>query len=183
MHPLSRSFYDRSADAVAPQLLGKLLVHVVDSVPRVGRIVETEAYLGPKDLAAHSARGKTPRNEAMFGEPGHAYVYFVYGMHWCFNVVTGPGEHPSAVLIRAIEPVANIDGKTSGPALVCRALAIDKALNGHDLLSDDLFIADDPQSEKFTVVKKQRIGVDYSRHWAKRLLRFYIKNNTYVSRK
>lgn len=182
---LPRSFYDRNAIEVAPELLGKLLVHVVDGKPRIGKIVETEAYLGPHDLAAHSAKGKTTRNAAMFGPPGHAYVYFVYGMHWCFNVVTGPGEHPSAVLIRAIEPIENIEGKTNGPALVCGAMGIDGGLNGHDLLSDEFFVAEvsaESTCSPLTIVKRPRIGVDYSGKWAKRLLRFYVKGNKYVSR-
>jgi len=158
-------------------------VHIVNGERRVGKIVETEAYLGPRDLAAHSARGKTTRNAAMFGPPGHAYVYFVYGMHWCMNVVTGPGEHPSAVLIRAIEPMKNIEGKTNGPALVCRAMGIDGRQNGQDLLSSDLFIAHANEGEPFVTVKKSRVGVEYSGRWAKKLLRFYVKGNTNISKK
>ena len=106
----------------------------------MGRIVETEAYLGPHDLAAHSARGFTPRTAPMFGPPGHAYVYLVYGMHHCMNVVTEPEGRAAAVLIRAIEPVAHVSGRTQGPGLVCRALGIDRSMSGHDLLSDDLWI-------------------------------------------
>lgn len=178
---LPRSFYDRPAKDVAPVLLGKLLVHVVEGKPRIGRIVEVEAYLGPHDLAAHSARGKTERNSAMFGPPGHAYVYFVYGMHWCMNVVTGPGEHPSAVLIRAVEPVQGTEGRMNGPALVCRAMGIDRSLNGHDLLGNNFFIAEG-DGPAFSVTKRPRIGVDYAKHWAKRLLRFYMKGNKNVSK-
>ena len=109
---------------------------------RVGRIVETEAYLGPHDLAAHSARGLTARTRVMFGPPGHAYVYLIYGMHHCLNVVTEREGHASAVLLRAIEPVRNVTGRTAGPGLLCRAMGIDRRLNGHDLLSDDLYIGE-----------------------------------------
>jgi DNA-3-methyladenine glycosylase len=179
---LPRTFYDRDTVAVAQELLGKLLVHIQDGDPKVGRIVEVEAYLGPHDLAAHSSRGLTPRTRVMFGPPGHAYVYFVYGMYYCINAVTEPEGHASAVLLRALEPVANIHGRTQGPGLLCRAMGIDKRLNGHDLLSDDLFIARDPDDGKFAIAKSRRIGVDYARHWAKRHLRFYIKNNPFVSR-
>jgi DNA-3-methyladenine glycosylase len=180
---LPRSFYDRDTPVVAQELLGKHLVHRVDGVERVGRIVETEAYLGPHDLAAHSARGLTQRTKVMFGPPGHAYVYLIYGMHWCMNVVTQEEGHASAVLLRALEPVANLERRTNGPALLCKAMAIDGRLNGHDLLSDDLFVADPGPGAAFRIVKRPRIGVDYAGHWARRLLRFYIKGNPFVSKK
>jgi len=179
---LPRRFYDRDTVAVAKDLLGKLLVHVDNGVEKVGRIVEVEAYLGPQDLAAHSSRGLTPRTRVMFGPPGHAYVYFVYGMYHCLNAVTEREGHASAVLLRALEPVAQISDRTQGPGLLCRAMGIDKRLNGHDLLSEDLFVARDPQEQKFVIAKSRRIGVDYARHWARRHLRFYIKNNPFVSR-
>ncbi len=182
MQTLPRSFYDRNTSRVARELLGKWLVHRIGGVARVGKIVETEAYLGPHDLASHSARGRTARTEIMFGPPGHAYVYFIYGMHFCLNAVTEPAGHGSAVLLRALEPVANLAGRTCGPALLCRAMQVDKRLNGHDLLSDDLFIAEPEMAERFTVVKSPRIGVAYARHWARRHLRFYIKGNPFVSR-
>jgi DNA-3-methyladenine glycosylase len=178
---LDRSFYDRDTILVARELLGKCLVHVVEGVERVGRIVETEAYLGPHDLAAHSARGLTKRTAPMFGPPGHAYVYLIYGMYYCMNVVTEPEGHASAVLLRAVEPVKNIEGKTRGPGLLCRTMGIDKRLNGHDLLSDDFFI-DGDESTPLKIVKRPRIGVDYAKHWAKRQLRFYIAGNAFVSR-
>lgn len=159
-----------------------LLVRVAEGVTRIGRIVEVEAYLGPHDLAAHSARGRTPRTEPMFGPPGHAYVYFIYGMHYCMNVVTEKEGHASAVLLRALEPVQNLSDKTTGPGLLCRAMGIDRRLNGHDLLSNELFIAAPPQKPDFEIVARPRIGVDYSGKWAKKPLRFYIKDNPYVSR-
>jgi DNA-3-methyladenine glycosylase len=180
---LPRSFYDRDTTRVAQELLGKHLVHRVGGVERVGRIVETEAYLGPHDLAAHSARGLTRRTKVMFGPPGHAYVYLIYGMHWCMNVVTQEEGHASAVLLRALEPVANLDGRSNGPALLCKAMGIDGRLNGHDLLSGDLFVADPGPAPPIRIVKRPRIGVDYAGHWARRLLRFYIRGNPFVSKK
>ena len=183
MQKLPRSFYDRDTIAVARELLGKYLVHVSAGVERIGRIVEAEAYLGPHDLAAHSARGLTERTKVMFGPPGRAYVYLIYGMYWCMNVVTEREGHASAVLLRAIEPVKNVEGRTRGPGLLCRAMHIDKHLNAHDLLSDDFYIAAPFKAQPLTVVKRSRVGVDYARHWANRQLRFYIKGNPFVSRR
>lgn len=179
---LPRAFYDRDTIIVAKDLLGKLLVNLSDGVERVGKIVEVEAYLGEHDLAAHSSKGRTERTKVMFGPPGHAYVYLIYGIHYCMNVVTERDGHASAVLLRALEPVKNITGRTQGPGLLCKAMAVDKRLNAHDLLSDDFYIASAPTAEAFTIVKGPRIGVDYARHWAKRHLRFYIKGNPFVSR-
>src|SRR5476651_258102 len=159
MQKLPRTFYDRDTIIVARELLGKFLVHNSRGVKRVGRIVEVEAYLGPHDLAAHSAKGRTKRTEIMFGPPGHAYVYLIYGMYHCLNIVTEREGHASAVLLRAIEPVKNIEGRTCGPGLLCRAMDIDKRLNTHDLLSDDFFIAEPGPAEKFSTVKRPRVGV------------------------
>jgi DNA-3-methyladenine glycosylase len=181
--PLPRSAYLHETETVARELLGTLLAHRVGGVLRVGRIVETEAYLGPHDLAAHSSRGRTRRTEVMFGPPGHAYVYLIYGMHHCLNVVTGPEGQASAVLIRAVEPVSNIEGSTKGPGLVCRALGIDRALNGHDLLSNDFFIAVPQEPAPFAIVTRPRIGVNYAGEWAEKPLRYYIEGNRFVSRK
>ena len=182
MRKLPRSFYDRDTIVVARELLGKHLVHVVAGVERVGRIVEVEAYLGPHDLAAHSARGLTKRTRVMFGPPGHAYVYLVYGMHWCMNMVTQAEGTASAVLLRALEPVKNIEGRTQGPALLTKAMGIDGRLNGHDLVGDALFVADPQDKVAIRIVKRPRIGVDYAGHWARRLLRFYIRGNPFISR-
>jgi DNA-3-methyladenine glycosylase len=178
---LPRAFYDRNTVAVARDLLGMMLVRVSRGVERVGRIVEVEAYLGPHDLAAHSSRGLTPRTRVMFGPPGHAYVYMVYGMHFCMNVVTEREGHASAVLLRALEPVKNVRRSTRGPALLCKALGIDKRMNGHDLLSDDLYIARPAAQQHIEIARAQRIGVDYAGPWAKRLLRFYVRDNPFVS--
>ena len=182
MQKLARAFYDRETVTVARELLGKYLVHVSGGVERIGRIVEVEAYLGPHDLAAHSSNGKTKRTKIMFGPPGHAYVYMIYGMYHCMNVVTEPEGHASAVLLRAVEPVKNVDGRTQGPGLLCKAMHIDTRLNGHDLGSDDFYIAASPKEEPPAIVKRPRVGVDYSGQWARRLLRFYIKGNPFVSK-
>ncbi len=182
MQKLPRSFYERDTVLVARELLGKWLVRVSDGIERIGRIVEVEAYLGVHDLAAHSSTGLTARTRVMFGPPGHDYVYFIYGMYYCMNVVTEPKGHASAVLLRAIQPIRNVEGRTQGPGLVCKAMHIDKLFNGHDLLSNELFIADPDSTGRLVIVKRPRVGVDYARHWAKRQLRFYIKNNPFVSR-
>ncbi len=182
MRKLPRSFYNRDTVLVARELLGQWLVHRSGGVQRIGRIVEVEAYLGPHDLAAHSARGLTERTKVMFGPPGHAYVYFIYGMHYCMNVVTEREGHASAVLLRAVEPVKNVTGRTCGPGLLCRALHIDRRLNAHDLLSDDFFIAAPDRSAPLEIVKRPRVGVNYAGHWARRHLRFYVKGNPFVSR-
>lgn len=181
MRPLPRSFYARDTQTVARELLGRHVVHRLDGVERVGRIVEVEAYLGPHDRAAHSCRGVTPRTRVMFGSPGHAYVYLVYGMHHCLNVVTEPEGHGSAVLIRALEPVSNLTGKACGPGLLCKALGVDRRLNGADLLGAPLFICG-AGTPDLRIVKRPRIGVDYAGSWARRLLRFYVRGNPHVSK-
>jgi DNA-3-methyladenine glycosylase len=178
---LARHFYARDTTTVARELLGKHLIHRYGAVERVGRIVEVEAYLGAHDRAAHSSKGLTPRTRVMFGPPGHAYVYLIYGMHHCLNVVTEPEGHGAAVLIRALEPVSNLAGRASGPGLLCRALGVDRRLDGADLLGDTLFITD-PEPGEVRIVKRPRIGVDYAGAWARRLLRFYISGNASVSR-
>ena len=137
---LPLSFYARETLLVARDLLGMHLVHAGPAGRQVGRIVETEAYKGPRDLAAHSARGRTKRTEVMFGPPGHAYVYFIYGFWNCLNVVTAADGVPHAVLIRALEPVAGIDDTTHGPGLLCRAMHIDRELNGASLRQAPLWI-------------------------------------------
>ena len=181
--PFTHDFYDRDAETVARALLGAYLIHRVDGLARVGRVVETEAYLGPHDLAAHSSKGRTPRTEVMFGPPGFAYVYLIYGMHNCLNAVTGAEGHASAVLIRALEPVANLEGNTRGPGLLCRAMGIDRRLNGSDLVRGGLVFTPPPDQESFRVAARPRIGVDYAGEWAGKPLRFLIEGNPFVSRK
>lgn len=182
MIKLPRSFYDRDTVTVARELLGKLLVHRVFDVELIGRIVEAEAYIGAHDLASHSSKGLTERTKIMFGQPGHAYVYLIYGVHHCMNVVTEREGNGAAILIRAIEPVQNISARTNGPGLLCRAMQIDKRLNGHDLLSENFFVASPEDATPVSIVKRPRIGVDYAGAWARRHLRFYIRGNKYVSR-
>ncbi len=179
---LPREFYAQGTLQVARQILGMHLVHRVDGQKRIGRIVETEAYLGPRDLAAHSARGRTDRNAVMFGPPGHAYVYFIYGVWYCFNVVTRAEGIPQAVLIRALEPVDNLDDKTWGPGLLCRAMGIDRAQNGLDLTGSELWIETPPvKSARVRVTRAPRIGVDYSGSWALKHWRFFDRDSPYVS--
>src|SRR6266566_3749729 len=140
---LDASFFERDTRVVARDLLDKILVRRLDGNVMWGRLVEVEAYLGPDDLAAHSKGGRrTLRTEVMFGMPGHAYVYFTYGMHWCLNFVTRESGVPQAVLVRALEPGPGV-GRCGGPGLVTRALGIDGALNGAPLEPPDLYVIDD----------------------------------------
>ncbi len=168
---LDASFFDRETTVVARDLLGKVLVREVGGRSLWGRLVEVEAYLGPDDLAAHSAGGRrSPRNEVMYGAPGHAYVYFTYGMHHCLNFVTRPAGMPQAVLVRALEPGPGV-GRCGGPGLVCRALDIDRGLNGVPLTPPLLYVVDD-QARKRRVVTTPRIGIFNSGDWQERPLRF-----------
>ena len=192
---VERSWYDRSALDVAPQLLGARMTHLTGDGRVGGLIVETEAYAGPEDLAAHSARGRTRRNEVMFGPAGHAYVYLIYGLHNCMNVVCGPGGKPEAVLIRAIEiddgieiarrrrgPGVPDERLGAGPGNVCAALAIDRSLDGVDLLGDGpLAIA--PADQPAASVARPRIGVGYAGEWASRPWRFVVPGSRHVSRR
>ncbi len=183
--PLPRSFYDRPTDLVARELLGCLVAVRTDGLLRVGRIVETEAYLGVRDLACHSAKGRTPRTEVMFGPPGFAYVYLIYGMHHCLNAVTRTEGEAEAVLIRALEPVANLLGEANGPGKLCKALGVSRAHNGLDLTGGsaaplgELLIT--PGTPPARIERGPRVGVDYAGAWAKRLLRFYEHGNLHVS--
>jgi DNA-3-methyladenine glycosylase len=153
---LSRSFYDRDALTVAPELLNKVLVTGRGAQRLAARIVEVEAYCGADDPGSHAYRGPTPRNATMFGPPGHLYVYFTYGMHWCANAVCGPGRIPHAVLLRAAAPLAGVElmrtrrlaarrdrDLCSGPARFAQAFAIDRAFDGDDLVRGPLRIVDD----------------------------------------
>jgi DNA-3-methyladenine glycosylase len=180
--PIPHSFYQRSTEVVARELLGLHLCRRVDDALRIGRIVEVEAYLGPHDRASHSSRGLTPRTRTMFGPGGQAYVYLIYGIHHCFNVVTEPEGHGAAVLVRALEPIAQLTENASGPGLLCRALRIDRALDGHDLRHEPLWIAEPRDRPRFAIDRRRRVGVDYAGAWARRLLRFSIRDNRFVSR-
>ena len=180
---ITRSFYARDTLTVARELIGMRLVRAEGGRLRVGRIVETEAYQGPEDLAAHSSRGRTRRTEVMFGPPGHAYVYFIYGFWHCLNIVTEAEGVPHAVLLRALEPVSGIEDKTWGPGLLCRAMHIDKRLNGADICGDSLWLERPPGSRRrpVRIARSARIGVDYAGDWARRPWRFYDKDSRYVS--
>lgn len=179
---LEREFFHRDTVAVARDLLGKVLVREVEGRAMWGRLVEVEAYLGPEDLAAHSSGGRrSPRNEVMYGEPGHAYVYFTYGMHFCLNFVTREAGVPQAVLVRALEPGPGV-GRCSGPGLVCRALKIDRTVNGLPLHPPDIYVVDDhgPQRRIFAT---PRVGIAGSgARWERRLLRFCL-DSPYLSRR
>jgi DNA-3-methyladenine glycosylase len=187
-----RTWFDRPAVEVAEALLGMLLVHDSADGRVAGRIVEVEAYQGPEDLAAHSARGLTPRNAVMFGPAGHLYVYLVYGLHHCANVVCGPGPKPEAVLLRAAQvlegeelartrrgavPVTRL---AAGPGNLGAAFGLDRSLNGADLLAGPVWLA--PGELPDRVERTPRIGVDYAGEWAARPLRFSIANDRYRSR-
>jgi DNA-3-methyladenine glycosylase len=178
---LDQEFFERDTVTVARELLGKVLVREIDGRRLWGRLVEVEAYLGPDDLAAHSRGGRrTPRTEVMFGTPGHAYVYFTYGMHWMLNFVTREEGMPQAVLVRALEPGPGV-GRCGGPGLVARALSIDRALNGVRLQPPDLYVIDDG-APKQRIFVTPRIGVQGTGIWEKRLLRFCV-DSPYLSRK
>lgn len=183
MRKLNRDFYNRNTEAVARDLLGKILVHHVEGEPRMARIVEVEAYMGPTDLAAHSSKGLTRRTRAMFGPPGHAYVYLIYGMHHCMNVVTEPEGSGTGVLLRAVEPLANIEGSTRGPGLLTRAMGIDLSHYGHDLCSDTLHLLEPEGEAPLEIVATPRVGVGYAKEWADKPLRFYIAGNRHISRR
>jgi DNA-3-methyladenine glycosylase len=191
---LPRSFYARPVLQVARDCIGKILVCEVGSQKLAGRIVEAEAYQGPRDRAAHSWRGRrTPRTEAMFGPPGHAYVFFVYGMHWHFNLVANATGKPEAVLIRALEPLwgaaemarrrglaATARGLSNGPGKLCQALGIGRADYGLDLtLGERLYLVDAPQVR---IARSPRIGIAYAGIWAHKPWRFSEPHNPYVSR-
>jgi DNA-3-methyladenine glycosylase len=192
---LPRAFYDRDTLQVARELLGQRLVRVLDGQRLSGRIVETEAYIGTDDRACHASRGRTPRTEVMFGAPGHAYVYLIYGMHHCLNVVTERREFPAAVLIRALEPVEGLSvmrGRrptrcdrelTSGPGKLCQALHIDRRLNGADLCGADLFIEAAPRLAEALVLTTPRIGIAYAGDSRELPWRFLIRDHPSVSRK
>lgn len=182
MQKLLREFYNRDTTTVAKELLGHYLVHRVDGREYIGKIVEVEAYLGQHDLACHTSKGLTKRTSIMFGPAGYAYIYMIYGMYYCFNVVTEGEGQGSAILIRALEPIQQIELRTQGPGLLCRAMHIDKQLNGHDMSSDNFYICKPVEEEKFTIVARPRIGVAYAQEWAKELLRFYIEGNSFVSK-
>jgi DNA-3-methyladenine glycosylase len=193
---LGESFYQKDTITVTRELLGKILVHESKEGTTIGRIVETEAYRGPEDHAAHSSGGRrTARNEVMYGHKGHAYVYFIYGLYYCFNITAGnvPGK-PEAVLIRAIEPIAGeeimakrrgqqvkVANLTNGPSKLCMAMGLSKAQNKTDLTAPPVYIKDSPIVPQYDIVETTRVGVDYSGEWKNMPWRFYIRDNRFVS--
>ena len=191
---LPRSFYQQSTVDVAKQLLGKYLVRKHPDGDCIGRIVETEAYIGPQDLACHAAKGRTKRTDVMFGPAGHAYVYFVYGMYNMLNLVTEAKDYPAAVLIRAVEPFSGVElmkqrrrnetlgNLASGPGKLCQAFAIDRSLNGADLCGKILYVEDrgEPAPKFYTT---PRIGVEYAGAWKDKPFRFLVRGNEFVSKR
>jgi DNA-3-methyladenine glycosylase len=190
---LPRAFYEQTTIDVARQLLGKYLVRKHSEADTVGRIVETEAYIGPHDLACHAARGRTARTEVMFGPAGHAYVYFIYGFYNMLNLVTEAKGYPAAVLLRAVEPVDGIElmkerrksnvlrNLASGPGKLCQAFAVDRSLNGVDLRGNVLYLEDRGEPvPKFRATP--RIGVDYAGKWRNKPYRFLIRGSEFVSK-
>ena len=175
-NPLPRDFYDRDTVQVAKDLLGCRLYRQVDGRLYAARVVETEAYCGPADLACHAAKGLTPRTEPMFGPPGHAYVYFIYGLHHCLNAVTEKPGSGTAVLIRALEPLEGFaEGiRTDGPARLTKALSIDKALNKLDLTAGHALWLEEPAAPRGAIESGKRIGVDYAGEWAERPWRYWL---------
>jgi DNA-3-methyladenine glycosylase len=192
---LDLSFYHQPTLQMARGLLGKQLVRVLNGQRLSGLIVETEAYIGETDKACHASRGRTPRTEVMYGPPGHAYVYFIYGMHHCFNVVTEEEGFPAAVLVRALEPLEGLewmrrhrpgrpDGQlTNGPGKLCAALAIDRTLNGVDLCTNQVFFIEEGRTvADGEIATSPRIGIRSDEVAMSRPWRFYIKGNRCVSR-
>ncbi|MEP6569782.1 MAG: DNA-3-methyladenine glycosylase [Acidobacteriota bacterium] len=195
---LSRDFYTRpSVLTVARDLLGKLLVVPTRNGKRIsGSIVEAEAYRGPQDRAAHSYGGRrTKRTEPMYGIGGTAYVFFVYGMYYQFNVVTNVADTPHAVLIRAVEPVEGIElmrkrrgghpdhNLTNGPGKLAIALGIDRRLDGADLLGDRVWLEEGDHVSRLRIISGPRIGIDYAEEWKDKPWRFWIKGNPFVSKR
>ncbi len=175
--PLPNSFYAHDAETVANALLGATLTFGDKRV----RVVETEAYVGTHDLACHAAKGRTKRTEVMFGPPGRAYIYLIYGMYDLLNVVTGAEGDAQAVLIRAAEPLENVAGKTDGPGKLTRALGLGRAYNRHDFTEPPLTLEAGTPPPK--MVTTTRIGVDYAGSWRDAPLRFYDADSRWVSRR
>jgi DNA-3-methyladenine glycosylase len=197
---LPRNFYERDPLVVARELLGKTVVYETSEGVTSGRVIETEAYLGPEDKASHAFGNlRTKRTQTQFGPKGHAYVYLIYGMYCCFNVTSGAVHgKPEAVLFRALEPLEGIEvmmkrrpkakGKkenlANGPGKLCQALALTKALNGVDLTVPPFYIRyDGAKIPQGNIVQTTRIGVDYADEWKHEPWRFYIKDSSFVSKK
>jgi len=202
---LKRNFYTRSTLTVAKELLGKYLVRKIGNKKLVGRIVETEAYIGPQDKASHAYKGKiTKRNKTEYLEGGHIYIYLCYGIHWQLNFTTEEEGKPECVLIRALEPIiadkheytTNITNKNSrkfvkirglanGPGKLCRWMKLNKSFDGEDITKSKRIWLESSgkRLKKSCIIAGSRIGIDYAKEWAKKPWRFYVKDNSFVSRK
>lgn len=201
---ISKEFYNRSALDVAQDLLGKVLVREVDGKVLKGKIVETEAYIGAIDKACHAYNGRrTKRTEILYEDAGVSYIYFIYGLYHCFNVVTNKKDVAEAVLIRAIEPINELDyisnirynkkydeltkaqskNLTNGPSKLCLAYLLNKDLNAVKLYEKGAVYITDDNNENFEIVESKRIGIDYAEEAKDFLWRFYIKDNIYISKK
>jgi len=200
MRKLKRDFYERDTLAVAKELLDKYLVHNSTGGTTIGKIVETEAYIGPSDPGSHAYKGlRSKRTEVQFGPGGYAYIYQIYGIYFCFNVVTQKIGMPEVVLIRAVEPIEGIElmtkrrefleitaktitNLTNGPAKLCSAMGIDKSLYGVDLCGEKLFIASPNPEADFEIVSTPRINIDYAGEAKNYPWRFLINNDKFVSK-
>lgn len=179
---LQRSFYAQPCLVVAQSLIGKYLVYQMGTTYLTGRIVETEAYIGEEDQACHARFGRTARANILFGPPGYSYVFMIYGMYYCLNVVTEAEHRAAAVLIRAVEPGPGVEGKTNGPGKLCRAFHLTRDHNNLDLVTGPLFIEDRHEPSPI-IVATPRIGVDYAGEWASKPWRFVDKNSHSLSKK
>lgn len=193
---LPRDFFHRPTLEVATDIIGHYMFSKHNGIVTGGRIVEAEAYCGPDDLGAHTSGGRrTARNEAMYGPKGHAYIYLIYGMYWCVNAVCGPVDKPQACLIRALEPVTGLDemrlrlnapevsahSLCRGPGKLCRALGLNKAHYGEDLLHDRIFLLPGSLNEGEEVGTSPRINIDYAEEYKDKPWRFYLRGNPCVS--
>jgi len=180
MKKLGRSFFQQDAIKLARSLIGTILVHRIRGKEYRARIVETEAYLGPNDLASHSSKGRTKRTEVMFGPAGHAYVYLIYGMYNMFNIVAGETGKAQAVLIRAAEPLDEWQADLSGPGKLTRSLKITRSCNSTDLCGDRLYLLSGSRT-RVRIKRSKRVGIEYAKEWKNTLLRFYDADSPAVS--
>jgi DNA-3-methyladenine glycosylase len=194
---LTRDFYERDTLTVAKELLGKVIVHETSEGLTMGKIVETEAYIGPEDKASHAYRNlRTSRTEVQFGPKGHAYIYLVYGMYYCLNATSGRlGGKPEAILVRALEPlggieimlrrrdVSNVANLTNGPGRLCMAMGLTKKQNAADLCVSPLHIDVGEVVDEEDIAQSTRVNVDYADEWRDRPWRFYVRNNKFVSKR
>ncbi len=194
---LTEKFYRQDAITVARELIGKKFVRKIGEKKLVSKIVETEAYMGPEDKASHAYNNKrTKRTETMFGEGGIAYIYLIYGMYHCFNVVTASKGKPEAVLIRAVEPLNGFEimrgnrqikskrkeDLTNGPGKLCQALEIDRSLDGIKLTKNNDIYIEDIFEDNCEIEKGKRINIDYAEEYKDKLWRFYLKGSSFLSK-